>query len=149
MCAAPREMPHTRFIACRWPITVDAKLNQSINLAKEFAHLMGRVAQRHCPQPLLQARNRSLRLRQQAPPVVKHCFAELVDKASGQRRFDIACGLHKQGRERAVLLDQDAMFIEPSLELLHEIGTIRAPREPLLEPAHDIAALMFGHRHEP
>lgn len=40
------------------------------------------------------------------------------------------------------------MFIEPSLELLHEVGAIRAPRELLFEPAHDIAALMLGHRHE-
>jgi hypothetical protein len=51
-----------------------------------------------------------MRLRQQAPPAVKRCFAARVDKASGQRRFDIACGLHKQGRERAVLLDKAVNF---------------------------------------
>jgi hypothetical protein len=52
-----------------------------------------------------------------SPKRVKRCFAERVDEAPGQRRFDIARGLHKQGRERAILLDQDAMFIEPSFEL--------------------------------
>lgn len=68
-----------------------------------------------------------MRLRQQASPAIKRRLAERVDEAPGQRRFDIARGLHKQGHERTVLLDQDAMFIEPSFELLHRIGAIWAP----------------------
>jgi hypothetical protein len=84
------------------------------------------TAHSHCCKPATDPCGCGSRL----PPAVKRCFAERVDKASGQRLFDIARGLHKQGRERAVLLDQDAMFVEPSLELLHQIGAIRAPREP-------------------
>lgn len=66
--------------------------------------------------------------RQNASPAIKRRFAERLNEAIGQRRFDIARGLQKQGCERAVLWDQDAMFIEPSLEFLHQIGAIRAPR---------------------
>jgi hypothetical protein len=53
-----------------------------------------------------------------------------ASSAPGQRRSGIARELHKQGHERPVLLDQNTMFIEPTRALLHEIGAIRATREP-------------------
>ena len=90
MGTAPRKVPHACFIACRWPVAVYAEFDEfdeSINFAKQLAHLVRRVAQRHRPQPLLQARHRSMRLWQQASPVIKRHFAECVDKAPGQRRF--------------------------------------------------------------
>lgn len=36
--------------------------------------------------------------------------------------------------ERAVLLDHDAMLVKPAFELVHEVDTIRAPRQPLFKP---------------
>ncbi|KVN07006.1 hypothetical protein WT08_18785 [Burkholderia sp. MSMB1552] len=84
-------------------------------------------------------------MRQERPPAIERRLIESLCQARRQRRFDIPGGLREQWREGAVLLDQDAVLIQPAFEFVHQIDAIGTAPEPLLEPAHDIAALMFRH----
>ncbi len=144
--AAQRILPDDSFVACVGALHPYTELDQIVELVQEFAHLSRRIAQRHRPQPFLQARCLAMGLRQQLAPTIQCGFAKGgLRKLARVRGFDVPDGLHDQFPQGAIARQQDPVFVEPAFEFVQQTITILPARELGFEPAHHVAALVFGH----